>query len=143
LHDGGGAALSSGDNVLAEKDHGNNGGGNGNGNNGKQEISVEMDNTGVMPAAEGKATYEIKNNSVEFEVEIEDIPAGMYPLHVVNIERGQIEVIEDDGKFKGKLKFSDPQKEGRELLNFDPRGEIVEVYGGGDIILETIPFPDE
>ena len=141
LHDGGGAALSSGEDVLAEKDNGNNGGGNG--NNGKQEISVELDNTGIMPAAEGKATYEIKNNSVEFEVEIEDVPAGSYPLHVDSVERGQIEVIEDDGKFKGKLKFSDPQKEGKVLLDFNPRGEIVEVYSGVDIILEIIPFPDE
>jgi hypothetical protein len=47
------------------------------------------------------------------------------------------------GEPAGRLRFSDLQKEGRELLEFDPRGEIVEIYSGGDIILEIVPFPDE
>jgi hypothetical protein len=141
LHDAGGAVLTSGDAVLAEMNNGNSGGGN-NGN-GKKEIEVDLDNNGIYPDAEGAASYLEKNNSVEFEVEIKGVPAGNYPLWVESF-RGDIVVAtddEDDGTFKGKLRFSNPQKEERELLNFDPRGKLVEVYEGVIPIFEVF-FPE-
>jgi hypothetical protein len=138
LHDGAGAVLTSGDDVLAEKDNGNNGG-NG---NGKMEIEVDMDNTGVYPEAEGEASYLEKNNSIEFEVEIKGVPMGTYPLRVADTPRGEIYVApdddDDDDKLKGKLRFSNPQKEERELLDFEPRGKWIEVYDDG-----TVDFDDD
>lgn len=141
LHDAAGAVLSSGDDVLEEKTNGNGGGGPGNGN-GKSEVAVDLHNTGVYPEAEGEASYIEKNNSTEFEVEIKRVPAGSYPLRVGDVLRGQI-VVPDDGDDspKGKLRFSDPQKEDREPLGFDPRGKWVEVYDGDTIILE-VDFPE-
>ena len=146
LHDDVGAVLTSGENVLAEKDKDNNGGGNGGGHgNGKMEIEVALDNNGTYPEAEGEASYLEKNNSIEFEVEIKGVPAGTYPLRVSNVLRGVINVAvdpdDDDDKLKGKLRFSDPQKEQRELLDFDPRGEWVEVYNGTGVIFEVL-FPE-
>jgi hypothetical protein len=145
LHDVAGAVLSSGENVLDEKGNGNDGGGPGNGNgngSGKSEIAVDLHNTGAYPEAEGEASYIEKNNSTEFEVEIKGVPAGAYPLRVGDVLRGEIVVVDDgDDKLKGKLRFSDPQKEGRELLNFEPRGKWVEVYDGDTIILE-VDFPE-
>jgi hypothetical protein len=142
LHDGGGAVLSSGAAVLTEKSTGNGGGGGG---NGKSEIAVELDNTGVYPAAEGEASYLEKNNSIEFEVEIKGVPMGAYPLRVDDILRGEIDVADDDDPnddtLKGKLRFSNPQKEQRELLDFDPRGQWIEVYDDGTIIFE-VEFPE-
>ncbi len=139
LHDAAGAALTSGENVLAVKEKGNSSGGNG-----KMEVEVDLENTGVIAEAEGEASYIEKNNSTEFEVEIEGVPAGMYPLFVDGFQRGQVEVAaddDDDDKFKGKLRFSDPQKEDRELLNFDPRGFWLEVTNGSEVILEVL-FPE-
>jgi hypothetical protein len=141
LHDASGAVLSSGDQFLNEKGHGNNGNGHG---NGKSEAAVDLYNTGVYPNAEGAASYIEKNNSTEFEVEIKGVPMGSYPLRVNDMLRGEILVAEDDDdddKLKGKLRFSDPQKEQRELLNFDPRGQWIEVYEGAAIILE-VDFPE-
>jgi len=63
-------------------------------------------------------------------------------LHVAGMEEGQIEVVENDGKFKGKLKFSNPESADSEFLDFDPRGEIVEILQGDMVILETL-FPEE
>ena len=103
---------------------------------------MSLANTGEIPDAEGEAEYEIDGDESEFEVEIENVPAGLYPLLVGGDGKGQIEVVEDDGKFKGKLKFSDPQTADSELLNFDPRGEIVEVLQGDVVILESL-FPEE
>jgi hypothetical protein len=77
-------------------------------------------------------------DDTEFSVEVENVPADFYPLMVGDIERGQIEVVEIDGKLKGKLKFKDPQTAESELLDFDPRGEIVEVFQGDVVILESL-----
>jgi len=141
LHDAAGAVLTSGESVLAGKEHGN----SGNNGNGKMEIAVALENLGVYPGAEGEAAYIEKNNSLEFEVEIKGVPEGSYPLWTDNELRGQIVVAadddDDDGTLKGKLRFSDPQKDERVLLDFDPRGTLVEVYSGADIIFEVF-FPE-
>ena len=148
LHDGGGAVLTSGEDVLAEKDKGNNGGGNGGGHgNGKTEIAVDLNNIGFYPEAEGEASYVEKNNSIEFDVEIKGVPMGAYPLSlwVESTLRGEIHVVadhdDDDDNLKGKLRFSNPQKEERELLDFEPRGKLIEVYSGGDLLFDVF-FPE-
>jgi len=144
LHDAIGAALTSGDDVLAAKNNGNSGGGNGNNGNGKKEIEVELDKLSDYPGAEGEASYIEKNNSVEFEVEIKGVPAGSYPLRVEDILRGEIVVAvddDDDDTLKGKLRFSDPQKDERLLLDFDPRGKWVEVYEDSIRIFDIL-FPE-
>ena len=43
---------------------------------------------------------------------------------------------------KGKIRFSDPEKESRLPLDFSPLGLWIEVYSGADIILEVL-FPEE
>jgi hypothetical protein len=147
LHDGGGAALTSGASVLTAKSNGNNDddegdddGDDGHGN-GMAEISADLDSTGVIEGAEGEAAFRAKNDSTEFEVEIEDVPAGLYALVVGGVERGQIEVVADGDDFKGRIRFSDPQKDDRELLDFAPAGQWIEVLSGTDVILEVL-FPE-
>ena len=145
IHDGIGAVLTSGDDVLAPKNNGNSGGNNdGNGNNGRTEVEVDLVNKGVYPEAEGEASYEEKNNSAEFDVEIKGVPEGNYPLRVDDVLRGDILVMaddDDDETFKGRIRFSNPQKEERELLDFDPRGEWVEVYEANTLIFDVL-FPE-
>ena len=60
---------------------------------------------------------------------------------VGGVEQGQIEVAADGDDSKGKIRFSDPQEDGRELLDFDPRGQLIEVLSGTDVVLEVF-FPD-
>ena len=143
LRDGAGAVLTSGDHVLAPKGNNGNGNGGGQGNgNGVDEVSVALEATGLIEGAEGVAEYRDKNNSTEFEVEIEDVPAGTYVLDVDGIERGSFEVAADDDSPKGRLRFSDPQKGDRLLLDFDPLGKLVEVRNGDGVVLEVF-FPEE
>ena len=75
-------------------------------------------------------------------IEVEDVPAGFYPLYVDGVLQGEVEVVQDGDDFKGKLKFSEPQKGEALGLTFDPRGTVVEVYSGDGPILETL-FPEE
>ena len=85
---------------------------------------------------------QIGGDEREFEVEIENVPAGLYSLVVDDVPVHDIEVVEEDGKTKGKLKFSNPQKVETLLLDFDPLGEIVEVFQDSALILDAL-FPDE
>jgi len=143
VSDGDGVALTSGDDRLAEKEHGNNGNGNGHGNgNGRDDITAEMDNVSDIPDAGGTAEYTIKNNSTEFEVEIERVPVGPYTLFIDGMNKGQIDVVMDGDKTKGRIRFSDPQKEERQYLGFDPRGSLIVVENASGPILEVI-FPFE
>jgi len=140
LHDGAGAVLTTGDDVLSEKAHGQPGGGDHGGGN--SEIEVGFDNTGVIGGASGEASFREKMNSVEFEVEVEDLPAGPYSLIVDGDGKGTIEVVADGDDLRGKLRFSDPQKEDRLLLDFDPRGEWIEVVDAADAVVLEVLFPD-
>ena len=134
LHDAEGAVLSSNGEVLAPKTPPGQGGGQG-----MSDTTVSLESTGVIPGAEGEATLQVKMNSTEFEVEIENVPEGIYPVDVNGVERGQINV---NPSGKGKVRFSDPQKEDRLPLGFDPSGEWIEVRSGDDVILEVL-FPAE
>ena len=107
------------------------------------EIGIDLENTGVLPGAKGDAEWEMNSERVKFSVEIEDIPVDSYALVVGGSEVGMINAIEmHDGDVYGRIKFMDPEAYGREHLDFDPRGQKVEVLQGGITILEVI-FPTD
>jgi hypothetical protein len=107
------------------------------------EIEVDLDNTGVLPEAEGEAEWEMNSQRVEFSVEIEDVPVGSYPLKVGGVQVGIIEAFEMHmGDVYGHIMFRDPESYGREHLDFDPRGQKIEIFQGENIILK-VDFPME
>jgi len=107
------------------------------------EIEMDLVNTGVLVDAKGEAEWELNSDRVEFSVEIEDVPAGSYALKVGGTEVGTIEAFEmHDGDVYGHIKFRDPETHGRQHLDFEPRGEKVEVLQGDSVILE-VEFPSE
>jgi hypothetical protein len=171
IHDGQGLALSGGDSMFGDDDdhgHGFNcdfdgghgggmggghGGGMGGGHGGGHdddcpeegeffEIEIDFTNTGVIPAASGDAELELTHGHAEFKVEIEDVPAGFYPLTMGGEQVGIIGAVEQDGKVSGELEFRDPQRVGTLPLEFDPRGQHIEVLQGSQVILE-VDFPEE
>ena len=44
----------------------------------RMKIEIELVNSGLIEDAEGEVEYEVKMNSQELEVEIEDVPVGSY-----------------------------------------------------------------
>lgn len=60
-------------------------------------------------------------------MEIEDVSAGLYELWVAGIKRGTINAQAGSNGVKGELEFSSPADAGKPLLNFDPRGQLIEV----------------
>ncbi len=149
VHDAQGAILTSGDNVVGG---GGSGGGTGGGTGGnddddddddddRTEIEVDLTNTGVYPQASGDARYRSRPDRVDFQVEIEDVPVGGYQLRVGGANVGTIQVVvHADGSVEGELEFRNPVEPGKVLLNFDPRGQMIEVLDGSSVIMQTL-FP--
>jgi len=136
--DGVGVALTSGDEVLSEKKTGKPDHEDG------IKIVADLTNTGVMEDAKGEAEFEIDADESEFSVKIKDVSeAGPYTVWVDGVEVGTIEVVEDDGKFDGKIKFTDPQKAGTSELTFNPRGKTVAIQQGDGQVILTTDFPLE
>lgn len=106
------------------------------------EINIDLNNTGYLPDAGGEAEWEMNSHRVEFSVEIEDVPAGAYTLKVGGHDVGVINAFEMHGQVYGHLRFSDPESYGRAHLDFEPRGQNIEVFQGENLILDIV-FPEQ
>ena len=156
VHDGQDAVVTSGDSVLdggddngGDDNGGDDNGGDDNGDEngaedidfGTVDIEVELINTGVYSAASGDAKLEPRVDRTDFSVEIEDVPIGNYGLRIGGEAVGTIEVkMLQDGSVEGELEFRNPVEPGKILLDFDPRGQQIDVLDGSTVILETL-FP--
>jgi hypothetical protein len=135
--DGETVVLTSGDDVLAEKTKGMKD------KDDKEGTKVEIDlaSTEVIEGAKGEAEYEDYADEKEFSVKIKNVPAGFYTLKIGGDEKGIIEVVEDDGDFEGKLKFTDPLEADTLELVFDPAGLLIEVLNSDDEVILHAVFP--
>jgi uncharacterized protein YheU (UPF0270 family) len=146
VHDSHGAVLTSGDASFGGGDDngGDDNGGDDNGGDldfGTLDIEVELTNTGVYPLASGDAKLEPRDDRTDFSVEIEDVPVGSYTLRIGGNTVGTIKVIQlQDGSVEGELEFRNPVEPGKVLLDFDPRGQQIDVLEGNTVIMETL-FP--
>jgi hypothetical protein len=130
LINGAGVVLTSGDEVLNEKQPGK---------PDKEDeevvkIEVDMASTGVIESAKGEAELEVWADETEFSVKIKNVPVGFYTVWVAGSNVGEIEVA-DDGDFDGKLKIIDP--------SFDPLGKNIKVKQADDQVILEVLFPDE
>ncbi|MEX0914900.1 MAG: hypothetical protein WDZ60_03330 [Wenzhouxiangellaceae bacterium] len=103
-----------------------------------EEFRVQLIPTGAIGGASGKADFESRPGRTDFSVEIEDVPAGAYSLHVGGVPRGSISVIDTANGPEGETEFRSPAEPGKQLLDFDPRGQIIEVLQGSTVVLESI-----
>ncbi len=94
------------------------------------ETEMVMNNTGLIQSAKGEVKLDQEMTEVEFEVEIEDLPLGNYGLFVDGALVGTITVENDEGGAEGEIEFSFPEEAGNSILDFDPRGKLIEVRQG-------------
>ena len=99
---------------------------------------MQLVSTGVVSGASGKADFESRPGRTDFSVEIEDLPLGVYSLNIGGIARGSITVVDTVNGPEGEIEFRSPPEPGKELLDFDPRGQIIEVLQGSTVVLESI-----
>jgi len=106
------------------------------------EIRADLTNTGLIPAASGEAEWEMSSDRVEFTVDIEDVPVGSYDLVVGGENVGTIVAVDMHGSVFGIIHFRDPEGYGKAHLDFDPRGQHIQILSQGDAVLE-VDFPAE
>lgn len=103
-----------------------------------EEFRVQLVSTGVVAGASGKADFESRPGRTDFSVEVEDLPLGVYALNIGGISRGSIRVVDTVNGPEGEIEFRSPPEPGKELLDFEPRGQIIEVLQGSTVVLESI-----
>tara|TARA_Y100001933_G_scaffold263698_1_gene326218 strand:+ start:567 stop:2228 length:1662 start_codon:yes stop_codon:yes gene_type:complete len=97
-------------------------------------IAIELDNLGVHAAGSAEAVYEQHSMRTVFRVHVENVPAGLYDLFVGGAQFGAIDVVSTAQGNRGSLWFGDPAMFNEMVLDFDPRGEIVEIRRDGEVI---------
>ncbi len=105
------------------------------------EVRIELVGTEAAPEASGHVEIEIRPGRAEFEVEVEDLPAGDYSVVVDGVDRGTITVVDTGDGFEGELELRSPADEGAGLLTFDPRGALVEIVADGVVFLTSDAMP--
>ena len=98
---------------------------------------IGLTNAGVYPAGSGDADFDQDATRTKFKVEIEDVPDRTYGLYVGGSQRGTISVTGGEGE----IEFRNPVEPGKILLDFDPRGQNIEVREGSTVIF-TAAFPN-
>lgn len=92
------------------------------------ELEEVLNTTGVDADATGKARYRVdERGRHRFNVEIEDVVAGDYALFVAGERRGTITVAQSPEELAGELEFTSKKEAGKRPLNFDPRGQLIEI----------------
>jgi len=99
----------------------------------KIQFTTDLANLGVI-AGSGEATFQSRFGRMQFRVEVEDMPEGVYDLMVGGVKVGEIAV---DATGRGEIDFdsrpsSDDDDPGLDLpLTFDPRGQTLSVEQSG------------
>lgn len=142
VHDGQGAVLTSGDSSLGDGDCTVDCDDDSDLDWGTVDIEVGLNNPGVYPLASGDAKLEPRPDRADFSVEIEDVPVGSYDLRVGGDIVATIQAAMDvDGTVRGEVEFRNPVEPGKVLLDFDPRGQQIDVLEGGTVVLGVL-FPN-
>src|SRR5262245_33618626 len=105
------------------------------------ESTTVLNNVGPDPDASGKARFRVKDDcDRDFEVEIEDLPVGMYDVVVGGVVRGAIDVVDlGNGEVEGEIEFdTDADDPGEVLLDFDPTGQTIEIRQGTTVFLSSM-----
>lgn len=111
---------------------------NGNDDN-EYEITKDFVNTGVTSGAKGYLELDVDEDYTEFEVEVYDLEAGTYELHVGGEKVADlvVEKDEDDEYTEGELNFRDPVKGDYLELTFDPEGKEIEIIRNNVVYLQA------
>ncbi len=108
-----------------------------------ERTRVSLINTGEDGDASGKAEFRIKKaDRMRFKVEAEDLDPANYDVTVGGVVQGVLNVqVLADGRVEGEIEFDTKREPGKELLDFDPRGQLVTVERASVVYLQVV-FPD-
>ncbi len=103
------------------------------------EIERDLVNTGVDFDASGDVRLRTRPDETDFDVEIEDVPVGVYDLLIDGFKTGEITVVVVPGGTEGEIEFSTNSDDADELpLTFEPLGRTIQVSREGVVYLSLV-----
>jgi hypothetical protein len=101
----------------------------------KVSETVTLDATPLAGAAKATARFQINKDRSTFQVEIEKLTGGgAFNLAVDGVQRGVI-TVNTGGR--GKIEFDSTPKPPKVLLDFDPRGKVVDITQGTNLFFTS------
>jgi hypothetical protein len=101
-------------------------------------ISARLENTGADLDASGKVEWRSQKDRVRFKVEAEDLDPASYDVVVAGIVEATLEVAMNSKGSEGEVEFRNPAQAGKQLLDFDPRGQLVTIERAGVVYLQVV-----
>lgn len=103
----------------------------------ESQLEEDFAGTGAMPGASGRARYEVDDKGRHrFSVEVEGVPEGSYVLRVAGVQRAQLTAaVEEGDDAVAEVEFRNPPERGKIALDFDPRGQLLEIADATGLLL--------
>lgn len=76
----------------------------------------------------------------KFSVEVEDVDVGTYGVRVGGVQRASLRAVATAGGVEGEVEFRSVVERGKILLNFDPRGQLIEIVNAAGEVLFSHTF---
>lgn len=108
---------------------------------GNSDQTVRFSVTPSFALGSGKVRLRREAARVRLDVEMEDVPIGSYSVRVDGTHRGTLLVSTQNGQTEGELEFAFPQDGIKPLLDFDPRGKLIEIRSGA-VLVASVTFPN-
>jgi hypothetical protein len=93
------------------------------------DVGQSFADGGVVPQAQGQASYKSRRGKIRFDVKVQHLPAGTYRVYVSDEALADVTVVEHaDGSTVGHIKLDSRfERGGRRLLTIDPLCEDLTV----------------
>lgn len=103
----------------------------------ESQLEEDLAGTGAMPGASGRARYEVDDKGRHrFSVEIGGVPEGSYVLRVAGVQRALLKAaVEEGDDAVAEVEFRNPPERGKIALDFDPRGQLLEIADATGLLL--------
>lgn len=105
----------------------------------QSELDELLSSSGLDSDAKASARYRVDDKGRrKFNVEIEKVPVGDYTLTIAGTVRGTIRAVQTTTGVEGELEFDSKTEPGHRPLNFDPRGQLIEISSPSGVYFSHI-----
>ena len=95
-----------------------------------------LTSTGIDSDAKAEGRYEVDSKGRHrFKIEVEDVAEGAYSIRVGGVQRATLQAVSTPGGVEGEVEFRSIVEPRKVLLNFDPRGQLIEIINAAGEVL--------
>lgn len=103
--------------------------------------------TAAYPTTQGQVKFFLRPAVSGLEIDVRKLPAGTYSIRIADLVEGSIEASPvgagQGGMTMGQMRFASPAGDNAELLDFDPRGQLIEIVDGEGAVALSVTLPEQ